>query len=47
MISHCDGKVPEYAWDIFLAFDEGEVDRRGDAFTRERVITVQRTYGVA
>ena len=37
MIRHCGGRVPEYAWEVFLAFDEGEIDRRGDAHTRPRI----------
>src|SRR5262245_44882007 len=34
MISHCGSRVPDFAWNVFLAFDEGEVDDRGDSHTR-------------
>src|SRR5262245_38472952 len=42
MISHCGSHVPEFAWDIFLAFDEGEIDDRGDSYTRPRVTEIMR-----
>jgi hypothetical protein len=47
MILHATEGVPEYAWDVFLAFDEGEIDDAGDAFTRPRVLSLQSKYGVA
>ena len=47
MIEHCGREMPSYAWDVFLAFDEGEIDGRGDAFTRERVLKLQSEYGYA
>src|SRR5262245_17122228 len=42
MISHCGLQVPTFAWDIFLAFDEGEIDDRGDSYTRPRVTELMR-----
>ncbi len=47
MISHCGSLVPSFAWDVFLAFDEGEVDDRGDSYTRPRVTELMRKYGAA
>lgn len=47
MIEHCGCEMPPYAWDVFLAFDEGEMDGRGDAFTRARVLELQGKYGYA
>ena len=47
MILHCGSQVPAFAWDIFLAFDEGEVDDRGDRHTRPRVTELLRKYGAA
>src|SRR5690606_40063309 len=38
MIKDCGGRVPDYAWDVYLAFDEGEIGDRGDSFTRERIL---------
>ena len=40
MIQHCGRRMPDYAWDVYLAFDEGEIDDRGDEFTRKRLIEV-------
>jgi hypothetical protein len=45
MIRHCGIRMPDYAWDVYLAFDEGEVDDRGDSFTRGRLTEIQRKYG--
>jgi hypothetical protein len=42
MISHCRPQMPDFAWDVFLAFDEGEIDDRGDSYTRPRVIELMR-----
>jgi hypothetical protein len=47
MIEHCGREMPRYAWDVFLAFDEGEMEGRGDAFTQKRVLELQREYGYA
>jgi hypothetical protein len=47
MISHCGSQVPAFAWDVFLAFDEGEVDDRGDSHTRPRVTELVRKYDAA
>jgi hypothetical protein len=44
MISHCGSQVPAFAWDVFLAFDEGEVDDRRDSHTRPRVTELMRKY---
>jgi hypothetical protein len=45
MIQHCGRQMPNYAWDVYLAFDEAEIDDRGDAFTRPRLAEIQRKYG--
>jgi hypothetical protein len=45
MIQHCGERMPDYAWDVYLAFDEGEIDGRGDTFTRERLRDIQSKYG--
>jgi hypothetical protein len=47
MIQHCGTRMPDYAWDVYLAFDEGEIDGRGDSFTRDRLNDVQSKYGRA
>ena len=47
MFVHCGSRVPEFAWDVFLAFDEGEVDDRGDSHTRPRVTELMRKYDAA
>jgi hypothetical protein len=47
MIQHCGTRMPDYAWDVYLAFDEGEMDSRGDSFTRDRLNAVQGKYGRA
>jgi hypothetical protein len=47
MVNHCGGRVPDYAWDVFLAFDESEIDGRRDPYVRARIIDVQRKYGDA
>ena len=47
MIQHCGQHMPDYAWDVYLAFDEGEIDGRGDSFTRKRLSDVQSKYGRA
>jgi hypothetical protein len=44
MIHHCGSKLPDYAWEVFIAFDEGEIDERGDGITRERLVEIQRKY---
>jgi hypothetical protein len=45
MIKHCGTRMPDYAWDVFLAFDEGKVDDRGDPFTRARLTEIHDKYG--
>ena len=46
MIQHCGTRMPDYAWDVYLAFDEGEFgDPGGDAFTRPRLMEIQSKYG--
>jgi hypothetical protein len=45
MIQHCGKRMPDYAWEVYLAFDEGEIDGRGDSFTRQRLTEVQSKYG--
>ena len=45
MIHHCGSVIPGYAWEVFLAFDGGEIDERGDGFTRERLVEIQKKYG--
>lgn len=45
MIQHCGERVPDYAWEVFIAFDEGEIDGRGDSFTRKCLTEVQSKYG--
>ena len=47
MIQHCGKRMPDYAWEVYLAFDEGEIDGRGDSFTRERLKDIQSKYGRA
>ena len=47
MIQHCGKRMPDYAWEVYLAFDEGEIDGRGDTFTRERLNGIQSKYGRA
>jgi hypothetical protein len=47
MIRHCGREMPAYAWDVYLAFDEGEIQDRGDTFTRARVRELQTQYGYA
>jgi hypothetical protein len=47
MFLHSGSRVPEFAWDIFLAFDEGEVDDRGDSYTHPRVTELMRKNGAA
>ena len=44
MFLHSGSRVPAFAWDIFLAFDEGEVDDRGDGYTRPRVTELMRKH---
>jgi hypothetical protein len=35
MIENCEGRVPDFAWDIYLGFDAGEcTPPGGDAVTR-------------
>jgi len=47
MILHCDSRPPTFAWDVFLAFDEGEIKNRGDGHTRPRVAEILRKHGAA
>jgi hypothetical protein len=47
MIRDCGGRVPNYAWDVYLAFDEGEIGDRGDSFTRPRILEIEKEYGYA
>jgi hypothetical protein len=47
MIKDCGGRVPGYAWDVYLAFDEGEIGDRGDSFTRPRILEINKEYGYA
>ena len=47
MILHCGSQVPAFAWDVFLAFDEGEADDQGDSYTRPRITEVMRKHGAA
>jgi hypothetical protein len=47
MIEGCGGRVPDYAWDVFLAFDEGEIGDRCDSFTRPRILEIEKEYGYA
>lgn len=42
MIKDCGGRVPHYAWDVYLAFDEGEIGDRGDSFTRPRILEIEK-----
>ncbi len=44
MIQHCGGKVPDYAWDVYLAFDESEIGDRGDPHARLRISEVISKY---
>jgi hypothetical protein len=46
MIRHCGSRVPDYAWEVYLAFDEGEIDDRADGFTRPRLLEIQSSYGI-
>jgi hypothetical protein len=47
MILHCGDRVPDYAWDVFLAFDESEIDNRGDSFARARIAELNAKYGAS
>ena len=47
MVQHCGRRMPDYAWEVYIAFDEGEIDGRGDSFTRERLSQIQSKYGRA
>jgi hypothetical protein len=47
MVQHCGERVPDYAWDVYLAFDESEIDGRGDPYARSRIVEVIRKYGAA
>jgi hypothetical protein len=45
MIKHCGTRMPDYAWDVYLAFDEAEIDGRGDPFTLRRLSEIAQKYG--
>jgi hypothetical protein len=43
MIQHCGDRVPDYAWDVYLAFDVGECTAPGgDAITRPLIEDIAR-----
>lgn len=46
MIRHSGGRVPDYAWDVYLAFDGGEIDGLWGQWTREKMRAVQRKFGL-
>jgi len=44
MIGHCGRRMPDYAWEVFVAFDEGEIGNRGESFTRPKIVEIQQRY---
>lgn len=48
MIQHCGDRVPDYAWDVYLAFDVAEcTSPGGDTITRPLIEDIARRYGTA
>lgn len=46
MVRDCGGRVPDYAWDVYLAFDAGEYRTPGeDATTRPLIEEIVARYG--
>ncbi len=45
MVQHCGSRMPDYAWEVYLAFDEAEFGDRGDTFTLSRLAEIKTKYG--
>jgi hypothetical protein len=43
MVNHCGQVMPQYAWDVFMAFDEGET--HGESFTRSKLLEIEARHG--
>jgi hypothetical protein len=47
MVQHCGDRVPDYAWEVYLAFDAGECHGPGgDAITRPFIEAIAHKSGV-
>lgn len=44
MIRHCGRLMPEYAWEVFLAFDDAEVDDQKDELTIPSLNEIRRKF---
>jgi len=47
MVQHCGDRVPDYAWEVYLAFDAGECTAPGgDAITRPFIEEIAHKCGI-